>query len=219
MTIALPCRRINLEVINIPNIILITIVLILGYLLGSIPFGVIISSIYRIDITKVGSGNVGATNVLRAIGILPAAIVFALDLLKGALAVYLAIIVLGDPLLIVLTGIAAILGHMFSIFLKFKGGRGASTGLGVLLAIAPDVFLFAVILAAIIISFTRYVSLASITVPLCSAALMLFLGKPMPYVVATAAAAILIIIKHVPNIRRLLSGTERKIGEKVQKAS
>lgn len=186
----------------------------LGYILGSIPFGILVSRIFKVDITKVGSGNIGATNVLRSIGVIPALIVFGLDLLKGYLAVYLAIIVLGDPLLIVSTGIAAILGHMFSIFLKFKGGRGAATGLGVLLGLAPYVFLFAVILAAIIIGFTRYVSLASITVPLCCSALMLYMGKPMPYIAATTIAAILIIIKHVPNIQRLLSGTERKIGEK-----
>ena len=217
MTFPPPYRKIAPEVIIIPNIIVVLVVLTLGYLLGSIPFGAIISLLYKVDITKAGSGNIGATNVLRTLGVLPAIIVFSLDLLKGFLAVYLAIIVLRDPVLILLAGVAAILGHMFSIFLKFKGGRGAATGLGVLLGITPWVFLFAVILAAIIIGFTRYVSLASIIVPLCSAALMLYLGKPMPYVAATAIIAVLIIVKHVPNIRRLLSGTERKVGEEAEK--
>ena len=188
----------------------------LSYLFGSIPFGIIISRLYKVDITKVGSGNVGATNVLRALGPFPAALVFVGDFAKGVIPVYLATFLNLEPLFIISAGLAAIVGHSFSIFLKFRGGRGVATGLGVLLGVAPDVFLLVIILAAIIIGFTRYVSLASVTGSVVAAASMYFFDKPMPYVIVTAMIALLIVIRHIPNIKRLVRGEERKIGEKIQ---
>lgn len=189
------------------------LVILTGYLLGSIPFGVVISRLFNIDITQYGSGNIGATNVLRTLGVVPGIIVLTLDLLKGTLAAYIGILVLKDPLWVVLVGLAAILGHMFSIFMGFKGGKGAAIGLGVLLAIAPEIFLAAALLVVLIIATTRYVSLASIFGPWLVAALMYFLNKPLPYLWATILVAILMVIKHIPNIKRLLAGTERKVGE------
>lgn len=188
--------------------------MVLAYLIGSIPFGVIIARMWNIDLTRKGSGNIGATNVMRTIGTAPGAVVLLLDLLKGTLAVYLGTFITKDPLFLVIIGATAILGHMFPIFLKFKGGRGSATGLGVLLAIAPDIFIYAVIIVIIIIALFRYVSLASIIGPICVVGMMYFLNRPLPYTIAAAIVALLIIIKHVPNIKRLLSGTERKIGEK-----
>lgn len=185
-----------------------------GYFIGSIPFGVIVSRLFNIDITKYGSGNIGATNVLRTLGVIPGIIVLTLDLIKGTLAAYLGTLIIKDPLWVVLVGLAAILGHMFSIFMGFKGGKGAAVGLGVLLAIAPEIFLAAALLVIIIIALTRYVSLASIFGPWLVAALMYFLNKPLPYLWATILVAILMVIKHIPNIKRLLTGTERKFGEK-----
>lgn len=188
--------------------------LLVSYLLGSIPFGVIIAKLFKVDIQKVGSGNIGATNVLRALGPVAGGTVFTLDLLKGTLATYSAIRLVGDPLWIILTGVFAIIGHMFPLFLKFKGGRGSATGLGVLLAFAPEAFVGAILLTIIIIALSRYVSLASITVPPIVALYMFVVDKPLPYSIATALVAILIIVKHISNIKRLFAGTERKIGEK-----
>jgi glycerol-3-phosphate acyltransferase PlsY len=189
------------------------LILIISYLLGSIPFGIIAAKFFKIDITKYGSGNIGATNVLRTLGALPGIIVLALDLLKGTLAAYLGILFLKDAALVVLCALIVVLGHMFSIFIGFKGGKGAAVGLGILLAIAPDVFIITAILVIIIIAVSRYVSLASIICPIFAVALMFLFKKPIPYLLATAAVSALMIYKHIPNIKRLMSGTERKVGE------
>ena len=190
-------------------------VLLSSYLIGSIPFGVIVGRLYKVDITSVGSKNIGATNVLRALGPVPGAIVFICDALKGAVPVYIALFLGLDPLWVILAGFCAIVGHTFPVFLKFKGGRGVATALGVLLAAAPDVFLLVIILFAIILAFTRYVSLSSIVCSICAAIAMYYLGKPVPYVDFGIIIAALIIIKHIPNIRRLIAGEEHKIGEKI----
>ncbi len=195
--------------------IFVPLILIGSYLLGSIPFGVIISKLYRVDITKVGSKNIGTTNVLRAVGVLPAVMVFACDFFKGAIPICVTSYVGFKPAGIVLAGFLAILGHAFPVFLKFRGGKGVATTLGVLFALAPEVFLFIIILYAIIAAFTRYVSLSSIVTSLAAVVAMWFFGRPVEYVVLTALVSILIIYKHVPNIQRLVTGEERKIGEKI----
>jgi len=189
------------------------IIIIISYLLGSIPFGVVVARLFKIDITKYGSGNIGATNVLRTLGLLPGIVVLLLDLFKGTLAVYISTLILKDPLQIILCAIAAILGHMFSIFIGFKGGKGAAVGLGVLLGIAPEIFLITVVLVVLIIIATRYVSLASIICPLFTVVLMICFNRPIPYTMAAIAISLLMIYKHLPNIKRLLNGTERKVGE------
>jgi acyl phosphate:glycerol-3-phosphate acyltransferase len=192
--------------------------IVLGYLIGSIPFGFLAGKIKGVDIRKVGSGNIGATNIYRSLGIGPALTVFILDLLKGAAAVYIAQALLpqSTPLLsreyfIVISGVAAMIGHMYSIFLGFSGGKGAATSLGILLGIAPDLFVIAIFYVIICIAITRYVSVASITGVVLLSALMFVLNKPMAYGICTVIAAILMIYKHIPNIKRLLSGTEPKI--------
>jgi glycerol-3-phosphate acyltransferase PlsY len=185
--------------------------ILLGYLSGSIPFGYLVAKWRGIDIRKTGSGNIGATNITRNLGWGAGIAVFALDFFKGAAPTLLALSYLKDPLQIVLVGLAAIAGHSFSIFLKGKGGKGAATGLGVLCVIAPDILLFTAILAAILIFTTRYVSVGSILGAVAVAALMFILGKPLPYALVSLLAAALITIRHIPNIQRLMSGTERKI--------
>ncbi|KAF0134143.1 MAG: glycerol-3-phosphate acyltransferase PlsY [Candidatus Saganbacteria bacterium] len=189
------------------------IVIIAAYLIGSVPFGVIVACFFQIDITKQGSGNIGATNVLRTLGALPGILVLVLDLLKGTFAAYLGIIFLHDPLWVVLAGVFAILGHMFSIYLRFKGGKGAAVGLGVLLAITPEVFLISAVLVILIVAITRYVSLASMIVPIIAALLMVYLNKPLPYIISTIIVFVVMVIKHKSNIKRIISGTERKIGK------
>ncbi len=182
-----------------------------AYLLGSVPFGFLVARAWNIDIRQHGSGNIGATNVLRTLGPVPAGLVFILDFLKGTLAVYIGYWTGGDPRVVLLLGVAVIFGHMFSVFLRFRGGKGAATGLGVLLGLAPEVFVISMVLAAVIIAATRYVSLASIFVPFIAAALLWVLKKPLPYTAATLLVAIIILIRHIPNVKRLLKGTEARL--------
>ena len=182
-----------------------------AYLLGSVPFGFIIARIWNIDIRQHGSGNIGATNILRTLGPFPAGLVFILDFLKGTLAVYIGYWVGGDPLVVLLLGVAVIFGHMLPVFLGFRGGKGAATGLGVLAALAPEIFLVSMLLVVVIIVSTRYVSLASMITPFVAAVLMLILKKPIPYTAATLIVAVLILIRHIPNLKRLRKGTEPRI--------
>lgn len=189
-------------------------VVIAAYLLGSIPFGFLIAKIWNVDIRRRGSGNIGATNVLRNLGPLPGSIVFALDLAKGTLPVFIAHLATQNHWLIILAGTAAILGHTFPIFLKFKGGRGAATGLGVLLGIAPDVFAMALAFALLVLIITRYVSIVSMSTAILVAIIFLVLQRPQPYTIVAGLVAILIIVRHIPNIKRLINKTESKIGNR-----
>ncbi|OGC22242.1 acyl-phosphate glycerol 3-phosphate acyltransferase [candidate division WOR-1 bacterium RIFOXYC2_FULL_37_10] len=187
----------------------------IAYVIGSIPFGYIIGKLFNIDVTKTGSGNIGATNVARSLGFNFGLIVFVLDLLKGTFAILIALQITQEPSTVILVGLSAILGHMFSIFLKFKGGKGSAVGLGILLGIAPDVFFFTFLFVVFVMLTTRYVSVSSILGVLCTVILMILFQKPTPYVWVSILMLILSIIKHRSNIQRLMQGTERKIGEKL----
>ena len=188
--------------------------MLIGYLLGSIPFGYAISKLYNIDIRQKGSGNIGATNVTRTLGFKIGILVFILDLLKGSLALLIAYQYTMDPIEITLVAISAIFGHMFPVFLGFKGGKGSAIGLGILLVIAPDIFIFTMLFAILVMLITRYVSMASILGAFCVVVLMFLFQKPLTYTLLSMLALILSIIKHKENIKRLINGTERKIGEK-----
>lgn len=190
------------------------LLILVGYLLGSIPFGFIAGKIGKIDVTRAGSGNIGATNVMRTMGLTPAALVLILDTLKGALPVWLAQAYSGDPRIIVLCGLAAIIGHAFPLYLGFKGGKGVATGGGVLLGLAPDMFVLGIVLFLIVVGLTRYVSAGSILAAVTVFILFVLLGKPLPYTVVVGLAAALIVVRHLANIKRLIAGTERRIGEK-----
>src|SRR3989339_1825751 len=163
----------------------------IAYVIGSIPFGYIIGKLFNIDVTKTGSGNIGATNVARSLGFNFGLIVFVLDLLKGTFAILIALQITQEPSTVILVGLSAILGHMFSIFLKFKGGKGSAVGLGVLLGITPDVFIFSLLFVIFVMLVTRYVSVASMVGTLFAAFLMILFQKPMPYILVTVAALIL----------------------------
>ncbi len=198
--------------------IILLLPVIIGYLIGSIPFGLLAGKIKGIDIRKTGSGNIGATNIYRTLGIWPAIAVFVLDLLKGTLAIWIAFVMLPSTTAflpreayIILCGIAAVVGHMFSVFLGFKGGKGAATSLGLLLGIAPELFVVAVIYGILCIAVTRIVSITSITGVLLLTVLMFAFHKPLPYALATGVVAVLMIYKHIPNIQRLMTGTEPRI--------
>lgn len=190
---------------------MIVFLLILSYVLGSIPFGLVISAIKGIDITSAGSGNIGATNVFRSVGKGLGLLVFILDVSKGYLPVYVASASGQNHYVVMLCGILAIAGHMFSPFLGFKGGKGVATGLGVILGIAPRLFILSFLLGMSIILITGYVSLASIIGSIFLTILMFRSGQPLPYAWMTALIAAFIFFKHIPNIKRLMNGSENKI--------
>jgi glycerol-3-phosphate acyltransferase PlsY len=194
-----------------------------AYLLGSIPVGYLLVRIFRRqDIRTVGSGNIGATNVLRAEGKALGAATFILDVCKGALAVLLAAMIAGSVLPTVparnveaLAALFAVIGHMFPVWLHFRGGKGVATGFGVFLVAAPWAALSSIALFALVFAITRYVSLGSI---LGAASFPIFAWfmvsgeRPVFFIAVQATVALLIIVKHHPNIRRLLAGNEHRFG-------
>ncbi|HWG19528.1 MAG TPA: glycerol-3-phosphate 1-O-acyltransferase PlsY [Terracidiphilus sp.] len=198
-------------------------IIVFAYLLGSIPVGYLLVRVFRKqDIRTVGSGNIGATNVLRSGGKGLGAATFVLDVVKGSGAVLLGAY-LAAPLLPqmaqrnveALAAICAVLGHMFPVWLRFRGGKGVATGFGVFLVASPLAALAAITVFAIVFALSRYVSLASI---LGAASFPVFAWftvrgpRPAFFVAVQIAVALLIIVKHHPNIRRLLAGTEHRFG-------
>ncbi len=186
------------------------LLLIGSYVLGSIPFGVIVARSKGVDIMSVGSGNIGATNVYRAVGAQAAWTVFALDVLKGLIPAYAATYLLKSADWGMYAGIAAVLGHVFSPFLKFKGGKGIATTLGVLIGVAPVVAAAALVVFVLIVVATRYVSLGAIIAAIVAAIGCFVDGETLPVSVIFSLLAVVILLKHIPNIKRLLAGTERK---------
>ena len=195
-----------------------------SYLVGAVPFGLLIGLIHGIDIRKVGSGNIGATNVTRAVGKTAGKICFLLDFLKGALPVVAAqLIDPALPWLAICCGAAAIVGHIFPVYLKFKGGKGVSTAAGVALALAPYPLVCAAAVWAAAFFIGRYVSLASIlaavSLPIFALAFRrLELGTPTarsgPTLGFLVVAALVTVLRHTENIKRLLNGTESRFTKK-----
>jgi len=191
------------------------ILLALSFLVGSIPFGIIVAKAKGVDLRKVGSGNIGATNVLRSIGKWPAAVTLLGDIMKGTLAVALGRYVGADPLYEGLFGIAAILGHNFSIFLKFRGGKGVATSLGVLLMYSPLVACITITLWLIVSVITKYSSLgALVSFGLLPFNIFLLDVAQKEKLFIGVVITLLILIRHTDNISRLIRGTERKIGQR-----
>lgn len=190
-------------------------VVILCYLIGSIPFSYIFTRLFtKQDIRKKGSGNVGATNVLRTSG--PAVAVLALlgDLLKGVVAGLMALY-FGAWEYIIFCSIAVVLGHCYPVALKFKGGKGVATAAGVVLALMPMVLGILALVFVTTIFITRYVSMGSITGALFLPVLIVATGRPWPYLIAGSLMCLLVIYRHRENILRLRRGTESKINQRV----
>ncbi len=195
------------------NIWVYLLLLLLGYVAGSIPTGFWIGLVfYKKDIRKFGSGNIGATNAIRVLGKIPGITALLVDALKGFIPVFLTKYYLPDyPYLPLLVGISAIFGHLFSVFLFFKGGKGVATGTGVYLALAPIPTLVAGVVFLIAAFSTRMVSVGSISAALTLAILTLFFYKSdIIFVVATFIIAILIVYKHRSNIQRIIRGEENR---------
>lgn len=187
----------------------------IAYLLGSIPFGYLfVRIVLGEDVRQTGSGSIGATNVLRTTGTAGGILTFAFDVGKGFLAVMIAErLASGNPWAIALSALAAVLGHIFPVFLKFKGGKGVATGVGVYLAIAPAAVGAVLVIFVVIVALWRYISLGSIIATSAFPLFAFWIGReklPTPILWGTIVGAALIVIKHHGNIRRLLTGNENK---------
>ena len=197
------------------DIALAAIFMVIGYLLGTIPTGYLVARMRGVDIQEVGSGNIGATNVLRAVGPGPAILVALFDPLKGILAVLFPILMSAGPWTIALAAFATVLGNNFNIFLQLRGGKGVATSLGVFIPIDPLVTLLAALLGIFTMAVGRFVSLGSL-VGVLSVPLMLLasLNVAPPFLYLAIVLNALIMFRHRDNIRRLAAGTERRLGEK-----
>ena len=196
------------------------ILLAIAYLLGSIPFGLLIVKLFRSgDIRKAGSGNIGAANVMRTSGTVAGVLTLLLDAGKGYLAVRIAMRMAEDidrPRWMMAAAVAAVLGHIFPVWLAFKGGKGVATGLGVFLPICPEAVGAAAILWILVVAFWRYSSLGSIV---ATAALPVFVyllyapghAPPLYITLATTLIAVLVLAKHHSNVERLVAGTEPRL--------
>ena len=193
--------------------------LIVCYILGAIPFGVIIGKLTRgIDIRDYGSGNIGASNVLRTLGLGPALLVFFFDTVKGLAAVVLCQQLGLNEYGVVAGGVLSILGHSFSIFLNFRGGKGVATSLGMIIGLNPIIAAISFVSWVSLVAITRYISIASIIAAVSVPAQMFFWKSqhvPVSYQGVAVIAAALIVIKHRSNIKRLKNGTESRVGQKV----
>ena len=189
-------------------------ILFICYLLGSFPTGFLFGKYLRnIDIRKIGSGSTGATNVLRNVGKWPALFVFIVDVLKGYIAVKLTYILISESIYEVLAGSLAVSGHIWPIWLKGKGGKAVATGLGIFIALSWQVGLASFGIFLLVLSFSKFVSLSSITASfLLPVFMFLYLGKmDHPYFIFSVLVAILIIGKHKTNIARIIKGIEPTI--------
>ncbi len=189
-----------------------SLMIIICYLIGSMPFGYIVAKVVKkIDIRDYGSGNIGATNAFRVLGPWLASLVLIGDLLKGFLAIVLFYQLNIDSLfVIILGGLAVIGGHDWSIFLKFKGGKGIATTYGVFLALNPKIALLSALIWLIVIALTRYASLASILSLSVLVVLMLWFRQPQEYIIFSVIILALALYRHRGNILRLKEGKEKK---------
>ena len=188
------------------------LLVIFSYLLGSVPSGFIIGKLSGLDVRKAGSGNIGATNVARVIGKGGGLLTLLADTAKGLIPVLAARqMTLSDPLT-AMVGVAAFLGHLYPIFLKFKGGKGVATALGVLLALAPAATVILMVVFAGIGFTTRIVSLSSMVAAIATPLVLWLFYYPPASILMSAFMAAMIVLRHYANIQRLLDGTEPRFG-------
>jgi glycerol-3-phosphate acyltransferase PlsY len=187
----------------------------IGYLAGSIPFAFFAGRLLRgIDIRRAGSGNVGAANVLRTTGLLTALCVMLLDAAKGAGAVLCAQRLIAGDATSAAAGVAAVVGHIYPLWLRFRGGKGVATAAGVFAVLTPLAMAPAAGIFVITVWATRFISLGSLVAALALGPIAFALGAPAAVVSAAGMVALLILYRHRTNIGRLLAGTERRIGQK-----
>ena len=185
---------------------------VLGHVCGSVPSGLwLVQAFHGIDIRNYGSKNIGTTNVFRTVGPKTAVLVLIADAFKGILAVGIMSYFFHNPLLDVVTALGALLGHNYSLFLGFKGGKGVATALGLLIFMMPKVAVASFGIWLVCVLLTRYVSLGSIMAAIFTPPLAWYLGYPSAYVIFSVVAAFFVVFRHKENIHRLLTGTESKI--------
>lgn len=184
---------------------------VLAYLAGSIPFGLVVGKVfYGVDVRQHGSGNVGTTNVFRVLGKKAGVAVLICDMLKGYIPAALAA-ALFDPWAAVFIAAAPVVGHIYSIFLKGRGGKGIATGAAVVLALVPLVFAIILVVWIVLLLTTRYVSVASLVAAFLVPVLTISLDEPLPYKIAGVLVAVIVWWAHRGNIQRLLAGEEHRV--------
>jgi len=188
-------------------------VIAIGYLLGSIPFALLLARRWGAeDLRQAGSGNVGAANVLRTSGVTPGVLVALLDMLKGAVSVVVATRLSADAGAPAAAGLAAILGHIYPVWLRFRGGKGVATACGVFSVLAPIAVPPVLAIFIALVWLTKYISLGSVVASIALPPLAYAAGAASTTIAAAVAAAAIIVFRHRSNVRRLLAGTERRIG-------
>jgi glycerol-3-phosphate acyltransferase PlsY len=190
------------------------LVMILAYLLGSIPTGYMVGAFAGVDIRKVGSGNVGATNVARVVGKKRGLLTLIADIGKGFIPVFVASRLGFSHTEVALVAILAFLGHLYPVFLKFQGGKGVATALGTLLALAPMATMILLVVFAVVVGSSRLVSLSSIVAGLATPITLWSLFYPPPIIAMGVFFAVMITARHRDNIRRLFAGTEPRFGSR-----
>ncbi len=199
-----------------PDLQALTLVCI-AYLVGSIPFGLLVSwALARVDIRRHGSGNIGTANVLRIVGKWAATLTLLGDLLKGFLPVVAALSLGASELWVAGVGLAAVLGHNWSVYLRFAGGKGVATSFGALLAMTPLPALLGLLTWTAVVLIFRYTSLAALIASVCIPPVILFFTGAGPYLAFSLLAALLIFVRHRDNIKRLWAGTEHRVGQRVR---
>ena len=191
----------------------------LAYLVGSVPFAFLLSRRRGIDLREVGSGNVGATNVLRTSGVATAVIAMGLDVIKGAVAVVMAQRLAGGLGAAVAAGLASVLGHVYPVWLRFRGGKGVATAAGVFAVLTPIALGIAGAAFVLVVWITRYISVGSVVGALTLAVVAVISDAPAAVEIGSATAALVILQRHRANIKRVFAGTERRIGERLYRLS
>jgi glycerol-3-phosphate acyltransferase PlsY len=196
----------------------------IAYILGSVPFGLIAGKLAKnVDIREYGSGNTGMTNVQRTIGTPAAVIVLILDMGKAVVAVVVARALFDSPGVEAAAALAVVFGHNWSMFMKFKGGKGTASGWGGLIILSPIAGLVATIVGIPILVLTRYVSLGSISAAVLGSLALIIMATlghlPLAYIWFGAVGSVVVVVRHRENIQRLVRGTERKIGQPAEAAS
>ncbi|MCX8111029.1 MAG: glycerol-3-phosphate 1-O-acyltransferase PlsY, partial [Syntrophorhabdaceae bacterium] len=184
---------------------------VIAYLIGSIPIGLILSKIKGKDPRQVGSGNIGATNVMRTAGKTMGIITLLGDVVKGFFPVIVVKNYSHEPIFVAVTGLAAFFGHLYPIYLRFKGGKGVATALGVYLAISPLAILIDILIFISVLLKWRYVSLGSLVGTAMMPVILIVLRVPYEYIILSVLIGVFIFIKHRDNIRRLVKGQENRL--------
>jgi glycerol-3-phosphate acyltransferase PlsY len=186
--------------------------ILIGYAFGSVPFAFILARRAGIDVRVAGSGNVGAANVLRTTGTQLGVLVMSLDILKGAATVLLAATVEGRPTTMAAAGAAAVIGHIYPVWLRFRGGKGVAVAAGVFSVLAPVATSAAAAVFLVVVWASRVISLGSVAATVTLPSVALLSGASSPVIASAAGTGVLILFRHRANLRRIFSGTERRMG-------